>query len=98
MDLRNLRKLNSEIIARYEKWVDDAPDDYIDDGFFKQRHPICITSRYGQNREMEMDDEHLEEEAANWYRERDFSKVRYFTCAIASHLQLRFQIFNIHLK
>ena len=98
MDLRNLHKLNSQIIARYEQWVDDVPNDYTEDGFFNQRHPICITSRYSQNQEMEMDDEHLEEEADNWNRERDFSKVRYLTCAIASHLQLMFQIFNDSYK
>jgi hypothetical protein len=72
----------------YETWVDMSPAAYKEDGFFTKRQPICITSRYGQNIEMELDADHEAEEILNWKNERDFGKIRYFTVAVASHLQL----------
>jgi hypothetical protein len=88
LDLRNLRKLNNRMQLAYENWVDASPASYKADGFFSKRQLICITSRYGQNIQLELDPDHQVEEIDNWKKERDFANIRYFTVAVASHLQL----------
>ena len=83
-NLANLRLLDRAIRRRYTNWVRDAPATYTQDNFFKERVPTVVTSRYGQNQELGMD---WEQETANWTRDRDFSRVRYLTVALATHLR-----------
>jgi hypothetical protein len=60
-----------------------APETWKEDGFLVERFPICITSRYGQDQEIGIDPE---AEGANWYYDRDFSRIRFLNVAIATHL------------
>ena len=87
LNLGYLRRLDEAIIQHYEQWINAAPGEYREDGFFVQRRPIAITSRYGQNQELGLNEETEMEEGLNWQRDRDFSRVRYISVAIATHLR-----------
>jgi hypothetical protein len=81
--LQALQLLDEEICKEYDAWVVGAPEHYTEDGFFQERAPIIITSSYGQNQQLG----HLpREEEDNWKRDRDFSRVRFMTVALATHL------------
>ncbi|KAF8221753.1 hypothetical protein L208DRAFT_1529442 [Tricholoma matsutake] len=92
LDLWNLRKLSNQIKSAYQPWVNRSPRAYKADGFFSQRQPICITSRYGQNIEMEFNPDHEAEEIDNWNKECNYADICYVTIAVASHLQLSGQL------
>lgn len=77
-----LHKLDKAIVGGYASWVQLAPGDYKD-GFFTDRIPIIVTSTYGQNQRLGL---HPTVESKNWHRDRDFSKVRFMTVALATHL------------
>lgn len=85
--LTKLRQLDAAIVDGYQAWVTSAPPHYQKDGFLHERYPVAITSRYGQNQEIGVDIEDMEEEGLNWYRDRQFSRIRYMSVAIATHLR-----------
>ena len=82
-----MKALDLEIINSYHSWLDDAPRDYIEDNFFKSRVPIAITSRFGQNQRLAESPRDREEELFNWARDRDYSRIRYVTLALATHIR-----------
>lgn len=81
LNLQTLQSLDKEICSQYDAWVTEAPEAYA--GFFQDRAPIIITSSYGQNQQLGHLPHHEED---NWTRYRDFSKVRFMTVALATHL------------
>jgi len=86
LDLRNLRLLNWLMKTQYAGWVSNAPREWRKDGFLVERVPVVVTSRYGHNQQMEDSSENMDEEADNWFRDRDWTTVRFLTVAVASHL------------
>lgn len=68
----------------YSSWLRLAPAEYKEDNFFLERVPIVITSHYGQNQQL---GHQPREERDNWNRDRDFSRVRFVTVALATHLR-----------
>jgi hypothetical protein len=74
----------------YKTWISNAPEEYRYDGWFSGRKPIAITSRYGQNQPIGLETEIEEEESNNWDTQRDWSKLKYVTVAIATHLRYGF--------
>ena len=83
MNLRALQRLDDEIRKGYGSWVMRAPDEYKADKFFLDRVPVIITSRYGQNQQL---GHQPEDEVENWKRDREWSKIRFVTVALATHL------------
>lgn len=85
LSFSSLLEFDREIQRGYKTWVRDAPPVWKGDSFFVDRFPICVTSRYGQDQEIG-NSANVEEESSNWYRDRDFSRVRFLNVAIATHL------------
>lgn len=80
-----LDRLNIILKAKFETWVDNAPQAYKQDNFITSRTPIIVTSRYGQNQEMNIN----ENDAESWSRHKNFSNTRYISVAIATHFRYR---------
>lgn len=85
--LRDLRKLDTAIITYYRQWVDEAPAKYKEDGWLLGNVPITITSRYGQDQDLGLEEDSYEEAAQNWNQDHNFTPVRYMTIALATHIQ-----------
>ena len=81
-----MKSLDIAIIDNYHDWIKKAPRHYIDD-FFQSRIPIAVTSRFGQNQQLSQSINDREEERINWMRDRDYSRIRYVTLALATHLR-----------
>lgn len=82
-----MKKLDSAICNQYEAWVKEAPVEYRRDDFFNSRVPVAITSRFGQNQQLAETDDDRRQERLNWRQDRDYTKIRYLTIALASHLR-----------
>jgi hypothetical protein len=82
-----MKNLDKAIIQHYDTWVADAPLEYTQDNFFSSRVPVAITSRFGQNQQLAESIEDRRQERLNWRQDRDYSKIRYLTIAIASHIR-----------
>jgi len=87
LNLIQLKSLNNAIKWHYETWVRSAPDIYKEDGFINEQYPVAVTCRYGQNQPLGLFVENEEEEENNWDHDQDFSKLRYISVAIATHLR-----------
>lgn len=83
LNLEMVQKLDAEICKGYQSWVRRAPAEYKDDNFFLDRVPVVITSRYGQNNRF---GQAPDIERDNWERDRVWSKIRFVTVALATHL------------
>lgn len=84
LNIDMVQLLDREICKGYASWVRRAPAEYKDDNFFIERVPIVITSRYGQNNQL---GHKPVQERGNWKRDRDWSKIRFVTVALATHLR-----------
>jgi hypothetical protein len=87
LNLSSMKALDSAIVRWYQEWVANAPPDYINDDFFPSRIPVAVTSRFGQNQQLSKTHEDREEERLNWARDRDYSRIRYVTLALATHIR-----------
>jgi hypothetical protein len=67
----------------WTSFVQNAPREWLSDEFLTSRVPISVSSRYGQNRALNFDDEAAEV----WERERDYSHIRYMSIALATHIR-----------
>ena len=85
--LEDLRKFNDAIKDGWREWIQNAPPDYTDDGFFLTRKPISISSRYGQNQRIGVEVNRFTQKAL-WSKERDYSQIRYVSFALATHIRL----------
>jgi hypothetical protein len=87
LNLSHLKALDRQIILNYDKWVADAPETYQQDNFLHSRHPITVTSIYGQNQPLSISEDDDPEDFDNWARYHDFSNIRYVTLSLATHLR-----------
>jgi hypothetical protein len=86
MNMKDLKRLDEELVAGFHNWVQAAPDHWKADGFLTKNSPIVITSCFGQNAAFGLEgDEDIE--AAAWDRDRDFSKIAFLTVAIATSIE-----------
>lgn len=81
-----MRRFNSAFKSHYATWLVHAPESYTKDGFFENRIPISITSKFGQNQPTAMASTE-DADAGNWDRERDYGTIRYVSVAIATHIR-----------
>ncbi|KIL64797.1 hypothetical protein M378DRAFT_178583 [Amanita muscaria Koide BX008] len=89
LNLDAMKRLDDSIQHLYHQWINDAPAGYFDDDFFTSRVPVAITSRFGQNQQLACTREEELQERTNWRQERDYSRIRYITFAVASHIGAR---------
>lgn len=83
LNLPMVMSLDRALRSQYDLWVQRAPESYTQDKFFQERVPIIVTSLYGQNQPLGIDPT---TERGNWHWDRDFSKIRFMTVALATHL------------
>jgi len=60
-----LKNLDQAIVKFYEDWIENAPGQYTEDGFFPMRRPVAVTSRFGQNQKLADTEELQVEEHGN---------------------------------
>ena len=78
----DLKKIHNAM-AKYEDWVEEAPDSWKEDGFLTRNLPISVTHQFGQNMPLEVD---RRDEQKQWQGYRDFSKLRYMCIALATDI------------
>jgi hypothetical protein len=83
--LGDATRLHNLIRTEYVSFFDDAPADWREDNFFSENMPISVTCRYGQNLPVG-DLNSTDEEAAQWNQDRNYSKLRTVSFAIASDI------------
>lgn len=86
LNFEDLKSLDALIIDGYDDWVDAAPDHWKLDGFLQNRSPIVVTSRFGQNSRIATPGNE-DYEAHAWQLERDYSKLAFFTFALATSIK-----------
>jgi hypothetical protein len=91
-----MKRLDRMIVRAYETWVEDAPEDYKSDVMWQGRIPVAVTSRFGQNQELASSVDLRAEEIDNWARDRDYTRIRYITIALATHIRyVHFQLSRV---
>lgn len=86
MNFEDLSLLDTLVVEGYSDWVKGAPESWKMDGFLQRNSPIVVTSRLGQNAGI-VNHRYEEEEANAWQLERDFSKLAFFTFALATSIE-----------
>ena len=94
LNLATLKDLDNAIVESYENWIEEAPVSYKQDNFFPARRPVAVTSRFGQNQQLADTEPLRVEERSNWARECDYTRIRFITIALATHL--RYLVFISH--
>ena len=89
MSLNQVKRLNTQIKQSYQNWISDAPEEYLSDMWFRSRIPVAVTSRYGQNQPIGLETMNDDEESYTWDTLRDWSRLKYVTVAVATHLRSR---------
>lgn len=84
LNFERTKELDKLIRRGYDKWVKEAPTRWKEDDFLKKHEPIVVTSRYGQNAAIAVDEE---AESESWSTERDFTKIEYLTFALATSIE-----------
>jgi len=82
-----LENLDQAIVNFYEDWIENVTDQYTEDTFFPMRHPVAVTSRFGQNQKLADTQELQVEECGNWAHECDYKHICFLTIALATHLR-----------
>jgi hypothetical protein len=86
LNYEDLKELDSLIVKGYDKWVQDAPDNWKVDRFLESRRPIVVTSRFGQNACIAAPGNESHEADA-FQLERDHSKLAFLTIALATSIK-----------
>jgi hypothetical protein len=95
LNFETLSKLHTLLLDGYNDFVSNAPADWKKDGFLLNNKPIIITSRYGQNACIALEDNE-DQEANDWNLERDYSKIAYLTFALATSIESVFTFIRHH--
>lgn len=86
LNFKDVKALDTEIVADYQAWVAAAPPHWKADGFLEKNSPIIITSRFGQNAAIAVLGNE-EREAALWDLQHDYSKIAFLTFALATPIE-----------
>ncbi|KAF8627876.1 hypothetical protein AX14_011298, partial [Amanita brunnescens Koide BX004] len=89
LNLTHATNLDSAITRWFNTWVEEAPEDYICDNFLTHHIPVAITSLYGQNQPLPVNQNDDSEELENWSRNRDFTRIKYISFSLATHIDVR---------
>jgi hypothetical protein len=89
LNFETLTQLHVLLLDGYKDFVSNAPADWKKDGFLLNNKPIIITSRYGQNASIAIQDNE-DQEANDWNLERDYSKIAFLTFALATSIEFVF--------
>ena len=87
LNLQAMKRLDRMITRSYADWVEDAPEEYKSDCMLTPRLPVAITLRFRQNEELASSVKLQQEEHDNWDRDWDYTRIRYLTLALATHIQ-----------
>lgn len=87
IDLRvdDLRALDEYFKDQWRDWVEQAPQEWKEDGFLTNHTPVGISMRYGQNQQI-VRPNMTATEARNWKKDRDYSHIKLFRFSIATHM------------
>jgi hypothetical protein len=88
MRLIDVKNLHNTMNSEYENWVRSAPDDWKSDGFLENHVPLSISVRYGQNLPI-ANNHNIAIERQAWQEDRDFSKIRFVSLALATDIMCR---------
>lgn len=97
LDLKDLKKFNNSLIAKYSEFVANAPPEWREDDFLTSHSPVAIASRYGQDQSICIPED-LHREAITWDEERPFDKLRWVSIAIATDIRFEFSKSLLHCQ
>lgn len=81
----DVQRLDVALRDSYDHWVSQAPPGWFVDEFFRNSSPMIVTCKYGQDQPICIPGQrHLERD--RWESERDYTKMRYVTISLASHI------------
>src|SRR6266853_3025645 len=93
LNFKDVQSLDHHLVDGYDDWVDGLPNQWKKDGFLEKHSPIIITSRFGQNAGIALSDNE-DQEAEDWHRECDYSKIAFLTFALATSIE--YVLFRSH--
>jgi len=82
-----LIKLHERMKTSYPEWLRHAPESYTRDGFFTDRKPVAVTSRYGQNQKIGGSEANSAQEDSVWQEVRRWDEISHVTVALATHIR-----------
>jgi hypothetical protein len=71
----------------WENWVQNAPPAWTQDKWFRNREPVGLISRYGQNHHIECSGEAMRMQKAQWVDMKDFPNACNISWAGATHME-----------
>jgi len=74
------------MVHGYKTWIDNAPKEWKVDSFLEGKSPIMVTSRFNQDAKIAVPGNEAKEATA-WGLECDFSKLAFFTFALATTIK-----------
>lgn len=86
LNFEDVKDLDTDMVDKYDDWVDCAPVHWKLDGFLQNNSPIVVTSRFGQNALIAAPGNE-DKEADIWNKQRDYSKIAFLTVAIATEIE-----------
>lgn len=89
-NLEQTKALHDAIRELWPGYRSQAPTHFKASTIFATSTPIIVTARVGQNQEVYVanpDHDALENYQRSWRNLRDYSKIRYMTVALATHIQ-----------
>ncbi|KAF9515149.1 hypothetical protein BS47DRAFT_1391881 [Hydnum rufescens UP504] len=82
MRLEDLTLMDVHMSTDWDEWVARAPDAWREDGWLESHIPITLTCKFGQDQPIGNPNQ-----ADIWEHERDYSKIRFLSFALASDLR-----------
>lgn len=70
----------------WTEWVENAPEEWKNDGFITEHAPIAVTSRFGQDQPI-CSSQERDNEAQTWLEERCYHKIRFVSVGLATHVK-----------
>lgn len=77
-------------MAKWEPYIQAAPDGYFSSEVFAESFPVMVTARVGQNKVVANgppNPNEIDEFEKGWANLRDPAKLRYTTFALATHFR-----------
>lgn len=79
-------RFNESFSKMWVRWVNESP--WANDDFLKNRTPVGVTIRYGQNVPISLSSERdsVRMERNQWDEQRRWENLRFVTFALATHI------------
>lgn len=87
LSLDEARRFNELFASHWHDWILSSP--WRTDSFLTGRIPVGVVVRYGQNIQVCASDapQNISQERKQWAGQRNWSGLRYFTFALATHIR-----------